>query len=98
MEKLNQSELNKLIRYGWLFLLAGLVINYIYRQVFHSIPIDKMILGSDMEGYYQYLAHFFIKDWEMFDRMPWTIAYGEGKTLDFFTFWWSVYLEPIFFI
>ena len=98
MENINQSELNKLIKYGWLFLLAGLVINYIYRQVFHSIPIDKMILGSDMEGYYQYLAHFFIKDWELFDRMPWTIGYGEGKTLSVFTCGVAILWTPFFLI
>ena len=98
MENINQSELNKLIRYGWLFLLAGLVINYIYRQVFHSIPIEKMILGSDMEGYYQYLAHFFIKDWELFDRMPWTIGYGEGKALSVFTCGVAILWTPFFLI
>jgi len=95
---MNRSELSKLIRYGWFFLLAGLVINYIYRMVFHSLPIEKIILGSDMEGYYQYLVHFFIKDWELFDRMPWTIAYGEGKTLSVFTCGLAILWSPFFLI
>ncbi len=93
---MDRSEVSKLIRYGWIFLLAGLLINYIYRLVFHSIPIDKIIVGSDMEGYYQYLFHFFIKDWELFDRMPWAIAYGEGKTLSVFTCGIAILWSPFF--
>jgi len=93
---MNQSELKKIIGYGWLFLFTGLVINYVYRMVFHSIPVDKVIVGSDMEGYYQYLFHFFVKDWELFDRMPWAIAYGEGKTLSVFTCGVAILWSPFF--
>lgn len=95
---MNQSELNKVIRYGWIFLLTGLVVNYVYRMVVHSIPIDRIILGSDMEGYYQYLSHFFIKDWELFSRMPWAIGYGEGKTLSVFTSGVAILWAPFFLI
>jgi hypothetical protein len=98
MSETNRSELSKLIRYGWIFLIISLVINYIYRLVFHSIPIDKIIVGSDMEGYYQYLFHFFVKDWELFDRMPWAIAYGEGKTLSVFTCGVAILWSPFFLI
>lgn len=96
MNETNTTEIRRLIRYGWYFLLASLVINYIYRMVFHSIPIDKIILGSDMEGYYQYLFHFFVKDWSLFDRMPWTIPYGEGKTLSVFTCGLAILWSPFF--
>lgn len=96
MNQTKDTEIHRLIRYGWYFLLAGLILNYIYRMVFHSIPIDKIILGSDMEGYYQYLFHFFVKDWEFFDRMPWTIPYGEGKTLSVFTCGLAILWSPFF--
>lgn len=95
---MNRSEVRKLVNYGWLFLIVGLVINYIYRLVFHSTPIDKVILGSDMEGYYQYLFHFFVKDWTFFDRMPWTIPYGEGKTLSVFTCGVAILWSPFYVI
>ncbi|MFY9153404.1 MAG: glycosyltransferase family 39 protein [Prolixibacteraceae bacterium] len=95
---MNRSEISKLIRYGWVFLMVGLLVNYIYRLVFHAIPIDKIIVGSDMEGYYQYLFHFFIKDWELFDRMPWVIGYGEGKTLSVFTSGLAILWSPFFLI
>lgn len=98
MGKMNRSEISKLVKYGWIFLIAGLVINYIYRMVFHVTPIDKIIIGSDMEGYYQYLFHFFVKDWSLFDRMPWTIPYGEGKTLSVFTCGVAILWSPFFLI
>jgi len=96
MSETNQLEIRKLIRYGGIFLVAGLIINYIYRMVFHSIPIDKIIVGSDMEGYYQYLFHFFVKDWSLFDRMPWTVPFGEGKTLSMFTCGIAILWSPFF--
>ncbi len=96
MNETNQLERRKLVRYGLVFLIAGLIVNYIYRMVFHSIPIEKVIVGSDMEGYYQYLFHFFVKDWSLFDRMPWTIPYGEGKTLSVFTCGVAILWSPFF--
>lgn len=98
MGKMEQKEKSRFVRYGIYFLIVGLVINYLYRMVFHSIPIDKIIVGSDMEGYYQYLFHFFVKDWELFDRMPWTIPYGEGKTLSVFTCGLAILWSPFFLI
>lgn len=96
MGETNRSEINKLIRYGWIFLIAGLIINYIYRMVVHSMPIEKIIIGSDMEGYYQYLVHFFIKDWSDFDKMRWTMSFGEGKTLSAFTCGVAILWSPFF--
>lgn len=93
---MNRLEINTLIRYGWIFLIAGLVINYIYRMVFHATPIDKIIVDSDMEGYNQYLFHFFIKDWELFDWMPWTIDYGEGKNPERFYLWCGYFAVTFF--
>jgi hypothetical protein len=96
MNKLRNSEPRQIIIYSLYFLLASLLINYIYRLVFHSIPIDKIIVGSDMEGYYQYLFHFFVKDWALFDRMPWTIPYGDSKTLSVFTCGLAILWSPFF--
>lgn len=93
---MNRSELSKLVKYGWLFLIAGLVINYIYRMVFHTTPIEKIIVGSDMEGYFQYLVHFFTRDWSTFDKMRWTIGYGDGKSLSVFTCGVAILWSPFF--
>ena len=95
---MNRSEISKLVKYGWIFLFAGLIINYLYRMVGHSIPIDKIIIGSDMEGYYQYLVHFFVKDWSDFDQMRWTMPFGEGKTLSAFTCGVAILWSPFFLI
>lgn len=81
---------------GMLFILAGLIVNYIFRMGFHSIPIDKIILGSDMEGYYQYLPHFFLRDWENFNHLPWAIPFGEGKTISVFTCGVAILWTPFF--
>ncbi|MFY9153209.1 MAG: hypothetical protein WAO52_14430 [Prolixibacteraceae bacterium] len=97
-EKMNHSEIQKIIRYGFVFLVIGLIVNYVYRLVFHSIPIEKIIVGSDMEGYYQYLFHFFIKDWEFFDRMPWAMGYEDGKTVSAFTCGLAILWTPFFLI
>lgn len=93
---MNRSEISKLVKYGWFFLIAGLVINYIYRMVFHTTPIEKIIVGSDMEGYFQYLVHFFTRDWSTFDKMRWTIGYGEGKSLSVFTCGVAILWSPFF--
>ncbi len=93
---MNRSEVSKLVKYGWFFLIAGLVINYIYRMVFHTTPIEKIIVGSDMEGYFQYLVHFFTRDWSTFDKMRWTIGYGEGKALSVFTCGVAILWSPFF--
>ncbi|HAH23453.1 MAG TPA: hypothetical protein DCL77_06815 [Prolixibacteraceae bacterium] len=93
---MNREEINKVVKYGWIFLIIGLIINYLYRMVCYSIPLENIILGGDVEGYYQYLVHFFIRDWALFDRMPWTIPYGEGKTLSVFTCGLAILWSPFF--
>ena len=94
---MKREEIGKLVKYGWIFLIAGLIINYLYRMCFnHNTPIEKIIVGSDMEGYYQYLVHFFIRDWSKFDQMPWAISYGEGKTLSVFTCGVAILWSPFF--
>ncbi len=85
MEKEPFIKLPKGVVYGLWFILGGLVINYLFREVFHSVDIDKIVLHSDPEGYYQYLPYFFLRDWEQFAHLPWTIPYGDGKTMSVFT-------------
>lgn len=89
-------ETRKLVNYGVIFLLVSLIVNYVYRMVFHSISVEKIIMGSDMEGYYQYLVHFFARDWSLFDRMPWALPYGEGKTLSVYTSGVAILWSPFF--
>jgi hypothetical protein len=86
----------KTVVYGLYFILAGIIVNYIFRDVFHSISVDKFILHSDPEGYYQYLPHFFLRDWEHFKHLPWAIPYGEGKTLSVFTSGVAILWSPFF--
>ncbi len=93
---MDRSELKVLIRYGWFFLLAGLVINYLYRKTFHDLSLENIIMGSDMQGYYQYLVHFFVRDWSDFDKMLWAIPYGEGKTLCVYTCGVAILWSPFF--
>lgn len=98
MSEEKRQELKKLIKYGLVFLFVNLIVNYIYRLGFHSIPIEKVIMGSDSEGYYQYLPHFFLRDWALFERLPWTLPYGEGKTLSVFTSGVAILWAPFFLI
>lgn len=96
LNKIKSVTLPKVVVGGMLFMLAGLVVNYIFRMGFHSIPIDKIILGSDMEGYYQYLPHFFLRDWELFKHLPWAIPFGEGNTISVFTCGVAILWSPFF--
>lgn len=87
-----------IVKYGLLFLVSGLIVNYLFRQVFHHIPVDKIILGSDPTGYYQYLPTFFLQDWDKFNYLPWAISYGETKWLSVFTCGLAILWSPFFLI
>jgi hypothetical protein len=93
---MKRSEMNRFISYGWLFLFVSLVVNYIYRKIFHDLSLENIIMGSDMQGYYQYLVHFFIRDWADFDKMLWAIPYSEGKTLCVYTCGVAILWSPFF--
>jgi len=98
MESGNYYKLPKVVVYGVYFLLAGLIINYLFREVFHSVQIDKIVLFSDPEGYFQYLPYFFLRDWDEFSRLPWTIPYAEGKTMSVFTCGVSILWAPFYLV
>lgn len=96
MEEIRKFCFSGKVTGGIVFILIGLIVNYIFRDVFHSIPIDKIILGSDPEGYYQYLPHFFLRDWQHFEHLPWAIPYSEGKTISVFTCGVAILWSPFF--
>jgi len=74
----------QLIRFVILFTLLGMLANMAYRQAYH-VTAEKTVMRTDSEGYYQYLPHFFIMDWDRMDKMHWAKQYGEGKTLNIYT-------------
>lgn len=86
----------RVVVYGIYFILAGLFINYLFRAVFHSVTIDKIVLFSDPEGYFQYLPHFFLRSWDNFNHLPWAIPFGEGKSLSVFTCGVAILWTPFF--
>lgn len=98
MENKSYFRVPKSVVYGLWFMLAGIIINFIFRIVFHSEPIGKIILHSDPEGYFQYLPHFFLRSWEHFKHLPWAIPYGEGTTLSVFTCGVAILWSPFFLI
>lgn len=73
-----------LIRKAILFFLAGILAFGAYKYFKHP-SLDKLVVGSDMEGYYQYLPWFFLHDWQDFRQLPWAKPYGEGTSLSVFT-------------
>ncbi len=85
----------KLIRWAILFYAMGLLTYGAYKTFKHP-SLEKFILGSDMEGYYQYLPWFFLHDWKDFDQLPWAKPYGEGKTLSVFTSGTAILQSPFF--
>jgi len=96
MEENQYTRIPKVVVYGSVFILAGLIVNFLFRDVFHSVTIDKIVLFSDPEGYFQYLPHFFLRDWEQFNHLPWAIPYGEGKSLSVFTCGVAILWTPFF--
>ena len=83
------------IRGALLFYLAGLLAFGAYKHFKHP-TLEKLVVGSDMEGYYQYLPWFFLHDWEDFNQLPWAKSYGDGKTLSVFTCGTAILQSPFF--
>ena len=77
------------------FYLLGILAHLTYRHFEHP-PVENLVLGSDMEGYYQYLPAFFLRDWEEFNRLPWAKPFGEGKTVSAFTCGVGILQSPFF--
>ncbi len=84
-----------LTRWAILFYLLGLLAFGAYKTFKHP-SLDKFVIGSDTEGYYQYLPWFFLHDWHDFQYLPWAKPYGEGKTLSVFTCGTAILQAPFF--
>ena len=98
MLKNDHIRLSSTTLYGLIFILFGMIINFLYRDVFHSIQIEKIVIGSDPEGYYQYLPQFFLREWSGFDHLLWAKPYLEGKTLNEFTCGLAILWTPFFLV
>ncbi len=87
----------KLLRLVLLFYGVGLLSFWGYRH-FRNPAIEKLVLGSDMHGYYQYLPVFFLQEWSDFQLLPWAKPYGEEKTLSVFTCGTAMLQAPFFLV
>jgi hypothetical protein len=89
----------KLSRVAWVFLLffAGVMCAHtLYRHDSKS-SARQLVMGSDMEGYYQYLPYTFFKDKDI-TRMRWARPYGEDRTLNVFTCGVAILELPFFLV
>jgi hypothetical protein len=86
---------NNLTRWAIIFYLLGLLSFAAYKSFKHP-SLEKLVKGSDMEGYYQYLPVFFLEDWEKFRILPWAKPYGDNKTLSVFTCGTAILQAPFF--
>jgi hypothetical protein len=87
--------LTDLTKWAIIFYLLGLLSFAAYKSFKHP-SLEKLVKGSDMEGYYQYLPVFFLEDWERFRILPWAKPYGENKTLSVFTCGTAILQAPFF--
>lgn len=87
----------KLFRLALLFYGVGLLSFWGYRH-FRNPALEKLVLGSDMHGYYQYLPVFFLQEWKDFQLLPWAKPYGEEKTLSVFTCGTAMLQAPFFLV
>jgi len=79
-----------------IFLVLGMIGNLAYRKPLH-ITAEQTVMRTDSEGYYQYLPHVFIFDWDRMDKMHWAIKYGdENKNLNLYTCGVAVMQMPFF--
>ena len=82
-------------RLAVVFLVLGFSANIVYRSFYH-VEVKHYVMGSDMEGYYQYLPYFFLHDWDDFKHLPWAKQFEQGKTLDVFTCGVAMMQAPFF--
>lgn len=78
-----------------LFGILFFIINFYC--VFVSFQLDiKSIIGSDAEGYFQYLIYFFIK--HDITHMPYAVSVDNGMTFDKYTCGVAILEIPFFFV
>lgn len=88
-------RISRLAQLAVIFLLLGFISTIAHRH-FKNVEVEKYVLGSDMEGYYQYLPYFFLHDWDDFNQLPWAKPYEEGKTLSVYTCGVAILEAPFF--
>jgi hypothetical protein len=89
----------KLSRVAWLFMLFFCVVicsHGLYRH-YNGATARQLVMGSDMEGYYQYLPYTFFKEKDI-TRMRWARPYGEDRTLNVFTCGVAILELPFFLV
>lgn len=88
-------RISKLTQLVVIFIFLGFLSTLAHRH-FKHVEVEKYVMGSDMEGYYQYLPYFFLRDWDDFNRLPWAKPYEEGKTLSVYTCGVAILESPFF--
>ena len=88
-------KISRLFQLSILFLMLGIVSTLAHRHFKHA-EVKHYILGSDMEGYYQYLPFFFLHEWDDFDHLPWAKPYEDGKSLSVYTCGVAILESPFF--
>lgn len=88
-------KLSKLAKLSILFVVLVISFNVTFK-VFEGVKIRNTVMGSDMEGYYQYLPYVLLKDREEISHMRWAKPYGEDKKLNVFTCGVAIMQLPFF--
>lgn len=88
-------RLSKLAKWALLFYLIGFSANLIYRET-GNVPAKSFVMSSDMEGYYQYLPYFFLKNKDDIKHMRWAKPYENGNRLNVFTCGVAIMQTPFF--
>lgn len=86
---------SRLTQIALIFVLAGIISSIAHRNI-KTVNVRHFVMGSDMEGYYQYLPYFFLHDWDNFERLPYAKPYEEGKTLNIYTCGVAIMQAPFF--
>jgi len=89
-------KLSRVARLFLLFFVVTMGFHGLYRH-FNRITAWQLVMGSDMEGYYQYLPYTFFKHLDM-DQMRWARNFGEDKKLNVFTCGVAILELPFFIV
>ncbi|MBN1819983.1 MAG: hypothetical protein JW833_04680, partial [Prolixibacteraceae bacterium] len=97
LNELNSTAKKRLLGFVFVFILLAMLANIGYR-IGNKVTAEKTVMRTDSEGYYQYLPHFFIMDWDRMDKMHWAKQYAPGKTLNIYTCGVAYMQMPFFLI
>jgi len=77
-----------------IFLVIGILSNSLFRH-YNGFKARQFVMGSDMEGYYQYLPYVFFEEYDI-KQMRWARDYGEDRKLNVFTCGVALLQSPFF--